>query len=184
MMTKKGLRQKMRALLSAQSGEDRKQKSRVIQKKLWRHPSFLNASTVCFYVALPMEVNTHPMIKESLKMGKKVLVPSVDLENKELKLKEIRDFREDLAPGALGILEPVSTSKKADARDVECCVVPGLAFDGHANRLGRGGGYYDRLLEKLPENAAKIGLAFSFQVLPKIPLENCDRPLDIVLTEK
>ena len=174
----------MRCLLSAQSREDRDHKSRVIQKKLWRHPSFLNAGTVCFYVALPIEVNTHPMIEESLKMGKKVLVPSVDLENKELKLKEIRDFQKDLTPGTLGILEPVSVSKSADARDVECCVVPGLAFDENANRLGRGSGYYDRLLVKLPENTAKIGLAFSFQVLPKIPLQDYDRPLDIVLTEK
>ena len=171
-------------MLSAQSVEERDKKSRAIQKKLFATPAFQRAGTVCFFVSMPMEVNTHPMIEEALRSGKTVLVPLVDLENKELKLKQIRDFRKDLSPGTLGILEPSSGARDADAGDVECVLVPGLVFDGKGNRLGRGGGFYDRLLAKLPAKTATLGLAFSFQVLPAIPLENHDRPVGQVLTEK
>ena len=174
----------MKALLSAQSMEERDKKSRVIQKKLFQTPVFQNAGTVCFYVSLPMEVNTHPMIEESLRLGKRVLVVLVDLENKELKLKEIRDFRRDLTPGTLGILEPTAKTRSAELREAECLIVPGLVFDVKGHRLGRGGGFYDRLLAKLPAEVATIGLAFSFQVLPQIPLQDHDKAVQLVLTEK
>ena len=181
---KKALRQEIRSLLSAQSAEERDQKSRAIQKKLFETPAFQRASTVCFYVSMPVEVDTHPMIERSLRSGQKVLVPLVDLENKELKLKEIRDLKTDLSPGILGILEPGAGTRDADLREAQCVVVPGLVFDLQGNRLGRGGGFYDRLLAGLPAKVATIGLAFSFQVLPKIPLEDHDRAVEIVLTEK
>ena len=174
----------MKALLSAQSVGERSRKSRVIQEKLLENQAFQKAGTVCFYVALPQEVDTHDLIERSIGLGKRVLVPLVDLENKELKLKEIRDLRKDLAPGTLGILEPVSHTKIAELREAECILVPGLAFDEKGHRLGRGGGYYDRLLQGLPATITKIGLAFSFQVVPQIPLEAHDQRVDLVLTEK
>jgi len=172
-------------LLLAQSREDRDRKSRNIQKKLFQQSAFLKSGIVCFYVALPMEVNTHPMIEESLKVGKKVLVPLVDLENKELKLYEIRDLAVDLSPGALGILEPLrEKTRLADAKEVDCVIVPGLAFDAEGCRLGRGAGFYDRFLSKFSAKVPKIALAFSFQVLPQIPHEIHDQRVDVVLTEE
>lgn len=171
-------------MLSSQSAEERDQRSRAIEDKLFKTPAFQRASTVCFFVSLPAEVDTHPMIEKSLRSGKKVLVPLVDLENKEIKLKEIRDLKKDLSPGVLGILEPVAGTRDADVREAQCVVVPGLVFDPQGNRLGRGGGFYDRLLNRLSENVATIGLAFSFQVLPQIPQEDHDRAVGIVLTEK
>ena len=181
--SKRALREEIKRLLSAQSVEERDSKSRVIQKKLFETPAFQSAGTVCFYVGLPMEVNTRPMIAEALELGKKVLAPLVDLENKELKLKEIHDLEKDLSPGTLGILEPSEKARTADLDEVECLIVPALAFDREGCRLGRGAGFYDRLLARLPHETMTIGLAFSFQVLPQIPLEYHDRPVDIVLTE-
>ena len=171
-------------MLSSQSREERDRKSRLIQKKLFGAAAFQSAGTICFYVALPVEVDMHPMIDASLKMGKKVLVPLVDLENKEIKLKEIRDFQKDLAPGMLGIPEPKPGTRDADAGEVGCIIVPALAFDAKGYRLGRGGGFYDRFLSNLSPKVVTIGLAFSFQVFPQIPLEVHDRAVDIVLTEK
>ena len=174
----------MRLLLLAQSREERDQRSRRIQQKLFEHAAFRKAGIVCFYVALPMEVNTHPMIEEALKMGKKVLVPLADLENKELKLYEIRDLAVDLAPGALGILEPLrDKTRQADVKEAECIIVPGLAFSATGARLGRGAGFYDRFLSKLSASTPKIALAFSFQVLPKIPQETHDHVINLVLTD-
>ena len=183
MRDKKSLRRKALSLLSAQDAQERGRKSKVIQEKLFRHPFFLKAKTVCFFVSLPREVDTHPMIEQALVMGKKVLVPLVDLENKELKLKEVRDLRRDLAPGTLGILEPARSAREAGVEEADCFIVPALAFDAKGHRLGRGGGYYDRLLARLPKDTHTLGLAFSFQVLPSIPLEDHDRAVDSVLTE-
>ena len=174
----------MLSLLSTQFIDERDRKSAIIQKKLFGTPSFLEAGTVCFYVSLPMEVSTHAMIGDALASGKKVLVPAVDLKNKELHLKEIRDFKKDLAPGTLGILEPVSRTKSAELGEAQCFVVPALAFDVNGHRLGRGGGFYDRLLAQLPTEVSTIGLAFSFQVFPEIPLQSHDRPVNMVLTEQ
>lgn len=174
----------MLALLSAQSVQERDLKSAAIQAKLLGMRAFQSAGAVCFYVALPTEVDTHPMIEASLKLGKKVLVPLVDLENKELKLKEIRDFRKDLAPGALGILEPGPHTRSCAPSEPECYLVPALAFDEKGYRLGRGGGFYDRLLSSLTPETATIGLAFSFQVLPAVPLEPHDRAVQTILTEE
>lgn len=175
----------MKQLLSAQTQEERDRKSRAIQKKLLGRPSFQQAGTVCFYVAMPVEVDTRSMIEYSLALGKKVLVPLVDLENKEIKLKEIRDPEKDLVPGVLGILEPApDRTPDADPGEVRCCLVPALAFDKLGNRLGRGGGYYDRFLSGLSSDCEKIGLAFSFQVLPQLPLESHDQKVDVVLTEE
>ena len=175
----------MRELLAAQSQEERDHKSRAIEQKLLEHPSFKNAGTVCFYVGMPTEVNTRPMIERALLSGKKVLVPLVDLENKELKLKEIRDTRTDLAPGTMGILEPLKDrTRDAEVGEVQCCLVPALAFNTAGYRLGHGGGFYDRFLSKLSRETRTIGLAFSFQVLPELPLKDHDLAVDIVLTEK
>lgn len=175
----------MKSLLSAQNKERRDSKSRLIQKKLFEHQAFCKASVVCFYVAMPVEVDTRPMIQEALKIGKRVLVPLADLENKELKLYEIRDLDTDLEVGALGILEPrKDRARLADAKEVDCVIVPGMAFDSQGHRLGRGGGFYDRFLSKFSAKTPKIALAFSFQVLPQIPQETHDQRVDIVLTEK
>ncbi len=184
MWTKKSLRQEMRTQLRAQSLEDRDAKSLSIQEKLFRLDAYRRARTVCFFVGMDDEVNTVPMIENALSDGKRVLVPLTNLENKELKLFEIRDIRQDLAPGVLGILEPdPSKAKKAEAAEAECVVVPGLAFDQKFGRLGRGAGLYDRFLASLSPSAFKVGLAFSFQVFPDIPQEEHDHPLDAVLTE-
>ena len=175
----------MRTQLRAQSLEERDAKSLSIQEKLFQLDAYRRARTVCFFVGMDDEVNTVPMIESALSAGKRVLVPLTNLENKELKLFEIRDIRLDLAPGTLGILEPdPAKAQGVESKEAECVVVPGLAFDLKNGRLGRGAGFYDRFLASLPLSAFKVGLAFSFQVFPKIPQEEHDHPLDVVLTEQ
>ena len=184
MQTKKELRQDMKRMLEAQSGEARSQKSRRIEEKLFGLDAFKKANTVCFYVSMPVEVDTASMIDRSIGMGKRVLVPLTDLENKEIDLYTIKNRQSDLRPGVLGIREPdPKKAKKGDPSEVDCLIVPGLCFDKQNNRLGRGAGLYDRFLKKFDPSVPKIGLAFSFQVLPQIPVEPHDVRLDIVLTE-
>ena len=185
MQTKKSLRQEIKARLETLSLEERRKNSLLILERLFRLDAIRRARTVCFYVGMDTEVDTSPMIGKAIGMGKRVFVPRVNLENKELKLFEVRDIRADLAPGALGILEPdPSKAKPADSEDLDCVVVPGLAFDRQKHRLGRGAGYYDRFLAKLSARVFKVGLAFSFQVFPEIPHEEHDQVLDEVITER
>ncbi len=174
----------MRSLLSAQSREERDLRSLRIQEKLFEHEAFRRAGVVCFFVSLPEEVDTRPMIAQALRSGKTVLVPLADLENKELKLYEIREPARDLAPGTLGIPEPrPERTRRAEAEEAHCVIVPGLAFSPTGERLGRGAGFYDRFLTGLPQGTPKIAVAFSFQVLPQIPQETHDHVVDFVLTD-
>jgi 5-formyltetrahydrofolate cyclo-ligase len=175
----------MRSKLETLSFDERHQKSLLIGKKLFKLGAFRKARTVCFYVGTDREVDTVPMVERAITMGKRVLLPRVNLENKELKLFEIKNVRAQLLPGSLGILEPdPNAAKEAFPGDIECIIVPGLAFDAAKRRLGRGAGFYDRFLAQLPSGVFKVALAFSFQVFPEIPHEAHDQTLDEVLTEK
>ena len=184
MTEKKRLREEINKRLEAHSAAERRAKSLLIQKKLFGLEAFRNSSCVCFYVSLPTEVDTVSMIDQALETGKRVVVPLSDLENKELKLFQITNPRTDLKKGAYGIFEPDPRSATpVDPGEVDCVVVPGIVFDEKKNRIGRGHGFYDRFLNKFGPKVFKVGLAFSFQVIPQVPQESHDEPLDLVLTE-
>ena len=185
MQTKKSLREAIQSQLVSQSPEERKRKSAAIQQKLFGLDAFRKSDCVCFYVSLPTEVDTSSMIDQSLEMGKRVVVPLSDLENKELKLYQIEDRREDLRQGTFGVFEPrPDKTKPVDFKKVDCVVIPGVVFDKEKNRIGRGKGFYDRFLEKLGPQVFKIGLAFSFQVVQEIPHDHHDVSLNFVLTDE
>ncbi len=184
MANKRQIRAEMRSRLLAQSASVIGQKSRVIEKKLLETEGFRSAACIFFYVALPTEVQTASLIEKVLRDKKRVLVPFADLENKEIRAYEIKHTKNDLKKGTLDIYEPDPRGKEAvHPTEIDCVLVPGLAFDKKGSRLGRGAGFYDRFLTKLRPDAFKIALAFSFQVLPTIPLEDHDMKVDLVLTD-
>ena len=184
MQTKKDLRAQIRQMLGSQNPEARKKQSLKVQKKLFSLPAFKKAKVVCFYVSLISEVDTTAMIDEALKKNKRVLVPRVDRKSKSLSLHEIYDRRTDLKKGSYGVMEPRSGHKVFKSLEaVDCLIVPGIGFDKKNNRLGNGAGYYDRFLKKFGAEVFKIGLAFSFQVVARIPVENHDVAVDLVLTD-
>lgn len=183
-ITKKSLRDTFRQKLGSHSIADRKKRSRLIQKQLLGLKVFQDATCVCFYMALPEEVDTVPMIRKAIRAGKRVVVPLSDLENKELELYEIKNLRSDFQKGVFGIREPLpSKCRKVSPSQIDLVLVPGLVFDRFRHRVGRAGGFYDRFLGKLKHRVLKIGLAFSFQVISKIPSESHDVQLDQVLTD-
>ncbi len=186
MQTKESLRQLMRQKLQAQSPGDRKKKSLIIEEKLFSLDAFKKASVVCFYVSLPAEVDTAQMIDRALEAGKRVLVPRVNREAQEppLQLYEIKDRQKDLEKGAFGIMEPLpSRTRLADAQEIGCVIAPGVAFDRANHRLGRGKGFYDRFLAGIGPGVAKIGVAFSFQIVDEVPRVGHDVRLDLVITD-
>lgn len=137
---------------------------------------FQNAKTILLYHSLKDEVRTHAFI-EKWKNEKTIILPVVDGEN--LILKEYNDSS-TLSTGAYGIQEP-SGELFSDYNKIDLAIIPGVSFDKASNRLGRGKGYYDRLLPKI--KAFKIGICFSFQISEEIPTEPRDTKMNLVITE-
>ncbi len=145
---------------------------------------FAKARCICIYVSLPIEVDTRPLIDKSLKLGKKILVPLAEPRTKQLKFYEIKNRRKDLKKGAYGILEPIRGKvKPAVIKEAELVIVPGVVFDKRNHRIGRGAGFYDRFLKKVGKKIPKVGLAFSFQVVDRVPTAKHDYRLDKVITD-
>lgn len=158
-------------------------KSILIKKRLFLLPEFLSAKTVLFYVSYDNEVFTHEMIKHCLLLGKKVVVPCTDVKKKQLVLSELHRW-EDLTTCVYNILEPKPECRYDVSFDkIDLVVVPGVVFDCAGQRIGHGHGYYDRLLRKAPD-VLKIGLAFEFQLVDKIPAEKHDVCVNKIITEK
>jgi len=135
-----------------------------------------------FYVSKDYEINTHGMIDESMAMGKKVVVPITLKEEKMLKLSELKDREKELVKSHYGIHQPHEKHvRPVLLKEVDLIVVPGLAFDKSGHRLGQGGGYYDRFLEKAPRAIFTVGLAFDFQVVDELPRHATDIPVNKVL---
>ncbi len=148
-----------------------------IIRRLLDHPKVKQAHTILLYYSLPDEVNTHQVIEELVKQDKVVLLPKViDGENME-----IRKYTgiQDLALGSYNIMEPTG-ELYTHYSTIETAIIPGMSFDRNNNRLGRGKGYYDRFLTKIPQ-AYKIGICFDFQKFEEIPTGEFDLPMNEVL---
>jgi 5-formyltetrahydrofolate cyclo-ligase len=179
---KQGLRKLMLDKLSSQKEEAARKRSLKIKEKLFQLKAFKRAKTVMFYLALKSEVETREMIEGAISLGKRVVIPTCDIKHRKIipclvTGLEAKDFKR----GSYGIDEPCA--RKAHwSEKIDLCIVPGLAFDAKGNRLGRGLGYYDRFLSTLSPDTVKIGLAFKFQVLPRLPcILPCDINVDKVL---
>lgn len=144
--------------------------------RLRSHQRFVNARTLLLYHSLSDEVCTHRLIEET--EGKTVLLPRVVSET-DLELR-LYTGPHDLQVGAFGIMEPCG-EVFTDYGSIDLAVIPGMAFDRHGNRLGRGKGYYDRMLAHLT-NAYKIGICFDFQLVDEVPTEPTDIPMDEIVS--
>jgi len=129
------------------------------------------------------EVETGPVIKKALTMGKKVVLPVTLVKDRDMKPVYLRDIKR-FKKGPYGIYEPDGPLNRtpAELKNIDLVIVPGLAFDRKNNRIGRGKGYYDNFLRRLPKGKSKIGLGFRFQLLSRVPATKRDIPLTGVIT--
>lgn len=155
----------------------------MLAKRLDELPGFASATTVLLYVtAFPEEVRTHGMLERALGLGKRLACPRVDRRSRRLRLLAIRQIDRDLVPGAFGIPEPGAECPELEPESIDWVLVPGVAFDAHGYRLGRGAGYYDRLLPTLRAGVSRWALALEAQCVPGLPVEPHDQPIDGVAT--
>jgi 5-formyltetrahydrofolate cyclo-ligase len=146
-------------------------------------PGLAGAGTVLLYAtAFPEELDTRAWLGLVLAGGRRLLCPRVDRKGRRLRLYEVQDLQADLRPGALGIPEPRAGAPEVVPVEVDWVLVPGLAFDPRGYRLGRGAGYYDRLLPTLRPDAPRWALCFDCQWVEKLPVEPHDAVLDGVVS--
>ncbi len=151
--------------------------STALLEQIESHPHFINATTVLLYHSLPDEVQTHAFVDKWYR-HKKILLPVVVGDILELRHYTGKDC---LKEGAFHIEEPTGEAF-TDYEDIEFSIIPGVSFDKHGNRLGRGKGYYDKLLPLL--KSYNIGICYRFQAMEEIPVEPFDRSMDEVWTEE
>ena len=172
-MTKHELRQEIRRLKALVSQQERSDLSLQACRSLIASACWSESQHVLLYHALPDEVDTTLLVNDARSKGKHVYLPRVVGE--EL---QVVPFNESLVEGAFGIKEPVGEAL-SNLNEINLAIIPGMAFDLLGHRLGRGRGYYDRLLPKL--NCKKVGLCFPFQVFEMVPSEAHDVVMDEII---
>ena len=181
-MIKKDLRKKIRLLRDAMSREENLRLSARIAENLFSTKEYLETENVLTYVSFGSEADTYAIIKDALERGKKVAVPRID--NGVMVFYRINGLNE-LKPGYYGIPEPDESHNIPFEPDKALVIVPGMVFDRKLNRIGYGGGFYDRYLsENSDKDFLRYGLAFALQVVEEdIEAEKFDVPLLKLFTE-
>jgi 5-formyltetrahydrofolate cyclo-ligase len=172
------LREQLKQARDALTPAQRREYSRAIRERLLQLPQVQAAASVFCFVSNGSEVDTHPLLDEFLRDGKTVAVPRITRDRGMLAV----PFSgwEELQPGQLGILSPVSDRPYAGAIDV--CITPGLGFTVMGKRLGYGRGYYDRWFAGHAV-ADRIAVGFECQVLDDLPAGSNDVPVTMLVTE-
>ena len=186
-MTKKELlRKRILTRLREQPERLRRLKSQRIARKLHRLPEYREARAILCYADFDGEVETRLILEEALAGRKKVFVPVVtDRARRHMVVAQIKDLEADLAhKGPYGIPHPLALSSREIAlKTLDLILLPGVAFVRQGKQLGRGGGYFDRFLSRVPSGVPRVGLAFRFQKVERLPREEHDQPVQRVITD-
>ncbi len=158
--------------------ENKKAKDNIIKNKVLNNIKVKESKNILIYVSLKLEVDTKEIIQELLLEKKNIYVPRV-LES-QMEFFKINSLQ-DLQKGTFGILEPKGNQKLVDFNSC-CIIVPGLMFDFYNNRLGYGGGYYDKYLEN--KDIYKIGICYNDFLCQELKTNCHDVKMDVVITER
>jgi 5-formyltetrahydrofolate cyclo-ligase len=180
---KDDLRQRMRNLRLAldprEAAERSAQAARVFLGLFPDLAELQTARCVALYAPVRGEIDTRPLDDQLSAQNVACVYPRL---GKDPTLTFARARPDALVAGRLGIPAPPDLAETVRPTDVDVFVVPGLAFDLAGDRLGFGGGYYDRTLAGAP-TALRVGFAFEFQIVPAVPVHADDEHVDIVVTE-
>lgn len=174
-MDKFTLRAHIKQLKAQVTPGKRKMEARYVFTTIQSLRCFREAQSVLFYASLPDELPTNEFL-DSWAISKQVLLPRVNGDDLDILPYDAKQ----VATGAFGITEPAGTDV-VDPASIQLIIVPAIALDGHCNRLGRGRGYYDRLLSRCPQ-AYTIGVALDCQFVDEVPVDPHDQPLCGVIT--
>lgn len=178
---KRALRAELIQVRARLSKEERDAGSRAIAERATGVPELMAARTVALYAPLNTEVDPGEIGRKLIAAGTRIAWPRVEAASRILAFASCEPG--ELVRGPLGALEPPPRARTVDLGAIDAVVMPGVAFSVDGLRLGRGGGYYDATLKRVPARALRVGLGFDVQVVPALPREPHDVPLDLLLTD-
>ena len=158
-----------RATLSAQIC------NRLKEQAVWK-----NAGSVLFFAPRPDELDLWPLLEDALAGGKIAALPRFNPAGKNYVACRVQNLRSEIAPGEFGIREPAARCAGIPLDRLDLILVPGVAFDWHGHRLGRGKGFYDRLLADV--RGVKCGIAFDEQMVNDVPVGPSDVRMNFMMT--
>jgi 5-formyltetrahydrofolate cyclo-ligase len=181
---KKYLRAILRECRAALPETAARARALAVQRMLLGSELYRRAPAVALYAAKDNEVATGAVLADAMASGRTAMLPRWNRARGEFEAAVVDDPAA-LVPGKFGVLEPPAAARAlaADALAGTLVCVPGLAFGLKGERLGRGGGHYDRFLAALSPEAVTVGLAYSFQLLDLVPEGPMDRRLNFIVTE-
>jgi 5-formyltetrahydrofolate cyclo-ligase len=177
---KTGLRQQIRVRLGGMTPTGRAAGSQEMCSRLRRQGILKSAGAILFFAPMPAEPDIWPLFEEALLAGKIAALPRFSPQSQSYVACVVQDARTELQSGKLGIREPGVSCPEIALNRLDLVLVPGVAFDARGGRLGRGKGYYDRLLSAV--RGTKCGVAFDEQIVDAVPVGPKDVCLNCILT--
>jgi 5-formyltetrahydrofolate cyclo-ligase len=177
---KTALRKQIRGALQNVSPETRAATAGQIRTQLKEQPFWKAATAVLFFAPLPDEVDVWPLLESALAAGKIATLPRFEPASNDYLACHVQHPQTEVGPGQFGIREPKTGCPEIPLERLGLILVPGVAFDLRGGRLGRGRGFYDRLLAKF--HGIKCGVAWGEQIVKEVPTGTLDVRMDFVLT--
>ena len=177
---KAALRETVRARLQAIAPEQRAADSVRLCARLQSAELWSAAQAILFFAPLPDEPDVWPLLEFALRENRLVALPAYDAARQEYLARRVRDLAADVRPGRYGVPEPGTDCPVVPLNQLDLVLVPGVAFDLNGGRLGRGKGFYDRLLSSV--RGATCGVAYDEQLVASVPVEPHDIRLNHILT--
>ena len=174
------LRKATRAALQKIPPAMRQAASARIRSRLKEEPFWQNAASVLFFAPLADEVDVWPLLEETLAGEKIAALPRHDSASNDYIACRVKNPQSEIGPGQFGIREPKAGCAEIPLERLGLILVPGVVFDMSGHRLGRGRGFYDRLLAEI--HGIKCGVAFDEQIADAVPAGNLDVRMDFILT--
>ena len=178
---KKILRNKVLSIRNSLDKIVKESMDQEIYNKLITSDLYKKSNNIFVYLSFGSEIETKNIINKAIEDKKKVYIPKIYKEDKSMKAIRLKSFN-DLKENSMGILEPIDDSNYINKKDIDLILVPGVVFDFNGNRIGYGGGYYDRYLKDIKEIRNKLVLAYEFQILDSINPESHDVVFDYIIT--
>lgn len=180
---KADLRDRIRVALASLSADFWKDASTAVCERLASEDFVRNAQTVLVYCPLKGEINIQPLAEQLLELGKVVCAPRIVHQrdgSSRLDALRVIKWESDFERGPLGAWEPKPFCEPVPPQKLDLILLPGLAFDAKGGRLGRGGGFYDRLLQV--SQGKTVAVCLDEQIVPSVPADELDERVQIVVS--
>jgi 5-formyltetrahydrofolate cyclo-ligase len=174
------LRKRIRAALQNISPAARAAASAQLCGRLKEQSFWKNAVSILFFAPLPDEADVWPLLEETVASGKIAALPHFDPADRSYAARRVQDLCSEIVTGKFGVREPSPSCVEIPLNQIDLVLVPGVAFDLRGNRLGRGRGFYDRLLAET--RGVKCGIAFDEQITGEVPAGEHDLKMNFILT--